>query len=412
MRLADPVLTKAWTNIRAAENRIAWETPFHAENLAAMRMLPEPDARTMRIGKIDGVVTVEFAPEFVAGLSIVQAAAVLKHEIHHLVFGHLAHTPRMYPNTLARTIAEEVCANEWIDSHELPGHPVLLEHFPELGPGQSYVERYRILEGMRLDNDPRAAGLKDEMERRERDDAVVSLGDVARMAEAAATKLGAERAAKGMPADKQRAIMRGLGRGNETGGVAALIPVAKGKSAIPWAAKLRNFLAAEAAFLSPTYSRPSRRHPTLAGLVPGRESKPSNPRLMMVLDTSGSMSDALLAQVQREIVSMLPHCEAWLVQCDTRVHEVRRIDLSEMISPLRVLGRGGTDLRPALSPALIQQIRPAWIVVFTDGQGPVPENPPPCRLAWALGGDNPVVPAGYGEVIDVSGRVSLSGGSE
>jgi predicted metal-dependent peptidase len=132
---------------------------------------------------------------------------------------------------------------------------------------------------------------------------------------------------------------------------------------------------------------------------------------MIVLDTSGSMTDALLGEVQREIRAMLPYCEAWLVQVDTKVQEVRRLDLSETVRPLQVLGRGGTDFRPALSPALIRKIRPAWILVFTDGHGPAPDVPPPCRLAWVLGGFRPVVPAKYGEVIEL-GRSLLALGKE
>jgi predicted metal-dependent peptidase len=411
MKSSDPVLDKAWNNIRAAEQRIAWETPFHGHNLATMRIVPEPAAKTMRIGRVDGVVAVEFAPVFVASLLIRQAAAVLTHEIHHLIFGHLGHSRALYPNTMARTIAEEVSVNEWIDARDLPGRPVLLEQFPELKPGQSFQERYKILSNMNLREDPRTAGLADELERRERDHETVTTADVVRMAEVAVADLGPEKATKGMPIEKQRAIMQGIGRGSEAGGFASLVPAATGRPVVQWVAKLRRFLGAEAARTEPTYCRPCRRHPEMAGLVPGREAKPSNPRLMIVLDTSGSMTDALLGEVQREIRAMLPYCEAWLVQVDTKVQEVRRLDLSETVRPLQVLGRGGTDFRPALSPALIRKIRPAWILVFTDGHGPAPDVPPPCRLAWVLGGFRPVVPAKYGEVIEL-GRSLLALGKE
>ena len=401
MRTSDSSIDRAWANIRAAEQRIAWECPFHGFNLASMRMGPDPAAETMRIGKAKGIVTVGFSSDFVAGLTVTQTAAVLKHELHHLVFGHLAHTRSAFPNTLARTIAEEVCANEWIEARDLPGKPILLSQFPELRENQTFEERYKLLSGLRLDQDPRTAGLGDEIARRESDAGTITRSDVARMAEAAVANLGAEKAAKGMAQGMQRAVLNGIGRGTEAGGLSVLVPVAEGKAVIPWAAKLRKFLGMDAGHSQPTYCRPSRRHRSLAGLVPGWETKPRNPRLMMVLDTSGSMDDTLLAEVQREIRAIVPHCEPWLVQCDTQVHEVRRIGAMEMASPLKLHGRGGTDFRPALCPDLIRRIRPAWIVVFTDGQGPAPESPPPCRLAWILCGPRASVPANYGEVIEM-----------
>jgi len=373
-------------------------------------MLADPESKTMRIHKCDGIVTVEFAPDFVSGLSIRQTTAVLAHELNHLAFGHLAHSRDRYPHDLARTISEEVCANEWLDVRDLPGAPVLLAHFPELSPGQSFQERYEILAALPLEDDPRAAGLGEELKRRQQDAGTVSIADVRRMAEAAITDLGHPVATKGIPGEMQRAIMRGIGAGSEAGDFTGLVHAAGGKPTVSWAAKLRRFLG-DGSRIQPTYCRPSRRHPEMVGLVPGSETKPQNPRILLVLDSSGSMSDELLGEVLREIRGILPHSEAWLIQCDTKIHEMRRFDLNEAAKPFQVRGRGGTDFRPALSPTILRKIRPGWIIFFTDGYGPAPETPPPCRIAWVLGGRNPHVPADYGEVIKL-GDGSLFGGSK
>lgn len=403
MTFDDPILEKAWGNMRAAEMRLAWETPFHGHNLSMMRMGPNASIPTIRIGKVDGVIKVEFSPNFVAALTIRQAAAVLKHEIHHLVFGHLCHSRETHPNSMARTIAEEVSVNEWIDAADLPGHPVLLEHFPELKPGQSFEERYRILSALNLNGDPRVAGLEDEAEIRESGSPSITTSDLTRMAGAAVADLGMEKATKGLPCGKQQAIMQGINHGAEAGGLSTLVQAASGKSVVPWAAKLRRFLGADSGKVVPTYSRPSRRHPSLAGLVPGRESKPQNPRVMLAMDSSGSMTDSVLAEIHREIMEIIPHAEVWLIQFDTIIQEVRRLAPSDLTKPLVVRGRGGTDFRPPLSRNLIQRIKPAWLIVFTDGHGPAPVEPPPCRLAWVLGGFRPQVPASYGEVIPLAG---------
>jgi len=398
----DPILDKAWANMRAAEMRLAWETPFHGHNLAMMHMGPNPSIPTMRIGKVNGAIKIEFSPEFTADLTIRQAAAVLKHEIHHLVFGHLCHSREAFPNSMARTIAEEVSVNEWIDASDLPGQPVLLEHFPELKPGQSFEERYRILSSMNFESDPRVARLEDEAEIREASSPTISSSDVARMAGAAVADLGAEKASKGMPGGKQQAILRGMSHGTEAGGLASLVQATSGKPVVPWAARLRRFLGADSGKVVPTYSRPSRRHLALAGLVPGRETKPQNPRVMLAVDSSGSMTDSVLAEIHREILGIIPHAEVWLVQFDTIVQEVRRLSPSEIVKGLVFRGRGGTDFRPPLSHKLIQRIKPAWVILFTDGHGVAPPEPPKCRLAWVLCGFRPQAPASYGEIIPLA----------
>ena len=407
MRTVDTTTDRAWANFRAAEQRLAWEQPFHAHHLATMRVRPDDTTETMQISRVDGIVTIGFCCEFVAGLTIRQAEAVLKHELNHLVFGHLSHTCAQFPDTVARVIAEEVSANEWIPTADLPGNPVLLEQFPELSPGQTFEERYRILRRMDLRNDPRTACLDQEVARRQSARVTITLADVARMVSAATTDLGALKAAKGMPAGKQKAILAGIGRGNELGGMGALIEASGEAAVVPWVRMLRRFLSTQSEGTRPTYCRPSRRHRDLAGLVPGWESKPANPRVMLVLDTSGSMTDSVLSLVQREIRALVPHSEVWMVQCDTRVHEIRRLSVSDMATPLRVHGRGGTDFRPALAPEVVGKIRPAWILVFTDGHGPAPEQKPPCKLAWVLGGHMPTKPAAYGEAIwlDVAGKI-------
>ncbi|WP_457028498.1 vWA domain-containing protein [Kitasatospora sp. P5_F3] len=134
-----------------------------------------------------------------------------------------------------------------------------------------------------------------------------------------------------------------------------------------------------------TYGRPSRRSAGLPGVVlPSLRRRP--PRVAVIIDTSGSVSDAELGSALREVaaisqalcgrrdlVSVLP--------CDAASGIVHQLCRAEGI-PL--VGGGGTDLRAGFARALQTGQRPDVIVVLTDGQTPWPSSRPPCRTVVGL----------------------------
>jgi predicted metal-dependent peptidase len=134
-----------------------------------------------------------------------------------------------------------------------------------------------------------------------------------------------------------------------------------------------------------SYGRPSRRSASLPGVVmPSLRRRP--PRVCVVIDTSGSVSDAELGSAlletsaigravggRRDLVSV--------VSCDAAARIVHPLCRAEAI-PL--FGGGGTDLRAGFAEALRARPRPDVIVVLTDGQTPWPTERPPCRTVVGL----------------------------
>ncbi|WP_438295377.1 vWA domain-containing protein [Streptomyces sp. HUAS TT7] len=134
-----------------------------------------------------------------------------------------------------------------------------------------------------------------------------------------------------------------------------------------------------------TYGRPSRRSAGMPGVVlPSLRRKP--PRVSVVIDTSGSVSDTELGSAllevaaisrtvggRRDLVSVLP--------CDAAARIVHPLCRGEGI-PL--MGGGGTDLREGFARALRARPRPDAIVILTDGQTPWPATRPPCRTVVGL----------------------------
>ncbi|WP_089156383.1 vWA domain-containing protein [Micromonospora sp. NBS 11-29] len=134
-----------------------------------------------------------------------------------------------------------------------------------------------------------------------------------------------------------------------------------------------------------TYGRPSRRSAGAPGVVlPALRRRP--PRVCVIIDTSGSVSDAELGSAllevaaiaravggRRDLVTVLP--------CDAAAEVVRTLCRTEEI-PL--VGGGGTDLRAGFARALRDRACPDVIVVLTDGQTPWPSSRPPCRTVVGL----------------------------
>jgi predicted metal-dependent peptidase len=133
-----------------------------------------------------------------------------------------------------------------------------------------------------------------------------------------------------------------------------------------------------------TYGRPSRRSAGVPGAVlPSLRRRP--PRVCVVIDTSGSVSDAELGSALLEVTAISRAVGGrrdlvTVVPCDAAAPIAHPLCRAEGI-PLT--GGGGTDLRTGFAKALRAQPRPDVVVVLTDGQTPWPDRPP-CRTVVGL----------------------------
>lgn len=109
---------------------------------------------------------------------------------------------------------------------------------------------------------------------------------------------------------------------------------------------------------------------------PGRISS-SSPRIVMVIDTSGSMSDNDLSIVESEVIGAHnAGAEVWIMHCDSRV-----ANQPVLFRPGMCLneyhGRGGTDFRPAfqfLETGWFDPSSISYVVFLTDGYGTAPSS--------------------------------------
>jgi len=139
----------------------------------------------------------------------------------------------------------------------------------------------------------------------------------------------------------------------------------------------------------PTFARPDRRshayHPVL---VPGGYT--ITPRVAVVVDTSGSVSDGMLGQALAEVRGIVRGMgPVDLYSVDAAVHAVRKVFGNQ---PVQLYGGGGTDMGVGIARAVEDGHQ--LVVVLTDGLTPWPPHPPKRGVKVVAGilGDGPNPP--------------------
>ena len=127
-----------------------------------------------------------------------------------------------------------------------------------------------------------------------------------------------------------------------------------------------------------TYSRRSRRQQASPQVILPGMRRPA-PAVAVVLDTSASMDDDLLAQALGEVKGVLAGTGVDehglpIVVCDAAVQAITRITGP---ADIPLAGGGGTDLRHGIDAAARIRPRPDVLIVLTDGDTPWPQSPPP-----------------------------------
>lgn len=215
-------------------------------------------------------------------------------------------------------------------------------------------------------------------------------------AEAEATRTWRERLQRAHAGDGAFSLLRTLG---------ADLPQVR----TPWEQLLRT-QAARALAPKPalSWSRPSRSYLARQGRSasgrrlpwePGTSGSRPVPRLVLVVDVSGSIGDRLLQRFGRELDALTRRLGAGLtlVVGDEQVQSVSRFEPGRSnLAELRFQGGGGTDFTPLLEEA--SRHGPDLVVVLTDLQGPA-RHRPACPLLWAVPADFAQAEAPFGRVL-------------
>ena len=140
-----------------------------------------------------------------------------------------------------------------------------------------------------------------------------------------------------------------------------------------------------------SYMRPSRREGAM--ILPSLRSAQAD--IMVVLDTSGSISEQEIDEFMSEIDAIKGQLRARIVlhACDTALAEDGPWIFEawdEFRSPKAIQGGGGTDFRPVFEWISRQGRETDLLLYFTDAQGEFPLHEPPFPVLWLVKGKVPI----------------------
>ncbi len=314
-----------------------------------------------------------------------QRLGALKHEVLHLVFGHLLRE-QDFANIRIFHLAADLVVYQYLSAEQLGPTALTLNFFPELDlqpfrPVDVYYDELANAWNKTLRRgqiiSPKLSNLM-----------AAGTGPLAGH-ELWQNEVGALSAAEkkvltsGVQQIVQNAIQRvgAKGQGSLPGALQIQLNqlVLKQEPTLDWRRFLRLFVGAgQRTFLQNTLRKPSRRY----GVNPGLRIRNKH-KLLIALDTSASIADAEIQAFFQEI-QQIWHLgtEIFILECDTQINNAY---IYRGTIPAVVAGRGGTHFDAAIEYAN-QKSNADAVVYFTDGLGPAPSLP--CRkpLLWMISG--------------------------
>jgi predicted metal-dependent peptidase len=101
------------------------------------------------------------------------------------------------------------------------------------------------------------------------------------------------------------------------------------------------------------------------------------PRVAVLIDTSGSMSDGMLTQSVAEVHGVLKQignaAEVMVASCDAAVHKIQKVWSSKEV---QLYGGGGTDIGVGIATIDAAKPKVDLLIIVTDCHTPWPEVKP------------------------------------
>lgn len=335
--------------LTSALTRLAFDQPFFGTLLAMTPLIAQPAVAALATNGV----RIFYNPDFLEGLTNDETVAVLAHELLHICYLHCDTTRRGGRHFRKWNAACDFAINQELTQwgFTLPKGVLRSAAFKGLCAEQIY-ERLPDTTCVCLDELlPMPAGAKEEVQ-----------GRILTAAAATSGKL---------PADLARWIA-GLRR-----------------SRVPWQRHLHRFLQTALAREDQSFLPPNRRHLWEERYLPS-VTQGARPRLVVAVDTSGSISAAQQDAFAAEIAALSGLCsELLLLTCDARIHETIQLNVfSSRLKSLTLTGGGGTDFRPVFDYLRATQQRPDVLLYLTDGNGSYPDSAPrEYPVLWCLSGE-------------------------
>lgn len=373
--------------IQAARVILLHKMPYLASALFAVTFVPNPHVQTMGI---DRWWRVYYNPDQLEKWTIGEVAAVILHEVHHVLHDH-------HDRSVARGITPEDHLR-WNIAADIPINDGLTEGLEDkaaashmtikLPEGCVYSSTFGFEKGLLAET------YFDLLESK-----VVKVYVLANGSEGSGAGTGKVpgEAEEGEPkpgetpdaaqvrfevASAGREHAKGQAPGSMPGWMKELIDNVLGEPKIPWQRLLKTYVRRIIRMASGrtdyTFTKPARRQHCTKVILPGMVAPEVN--VSVLLDTSGSMSQDRLRAALTEINGVLKACGsngAKMHEADTEVTASKKV--RGKLSKVELTGRGGTDMAGALQ-SVWKMDKPQLMILMTDGETGWPPAPLPCPV--------------------------------
>jgi predicted metal-dependent peptidase len=324
--------------------------------------------------------------------SVEQIGGVLFHEVWHLLREHHARAEQLGAGIDARrwNLAADAEINDDLveASIRLPGQPVLPKDFRQ-ATGLLAEEYYRHAPPTKTcDCGSGADGVPREHEDGDPSDEKPGLsrtqGDLVRTAVAREIVEAAKTAGDVPDGVRRWAAQR-------------LTPKVDWRAVL--SSQVKRAMASAAGAVDYSWGRPSRRQ--VPGVLLPSLRRPV-PTVAIVIDTSGSVDDRMLAQAIAEVDGALVSSgtrrgDVTVLSCDAGVGNTQRIRSAQQV---QLIGGGGTDMRVGIKAALRLRPAPDVVIVLTDGWTPWPAERPRAVVVVGLLEACPERPPEWARVVE------------
>ena len=353
---------------RASKSLILNE-PFYGLFLIGLNKKIRKDIPTAGVSKNGIGVQLSINPGFFADLNEKQRIGLLKHELLHVSFGHIAMRDR-FSNHKLFNIAADLEINQYISADHLPEGGLTLDTFPELNlPERAGTTKYyELLEKEQQSGScPSLESILDQMD----GDSQYCHGTWKEFEDLteAEKKLVEKQVQHQLKETAEQTEKR---RGNIPGELADLISRLRHiePPKFDWKGYLRRFVGNS----SVSYTKKLRRKYNKRYVEnPGLKIKFKN-NILVGVDTSGSVSNSELKEFMNELVHMhkTGH-KITVAQCDTQINSVEEFNPRK---DWEIKGRGGTSFQPVIDLYNERKGKYTALIYLTDGEAYTPENCP------------------------------------
>lgn len=308
-------------------------------------------------------------PTFWSTLSDLQKSGILKHEVLHIILDHFQYTKEKYPDEESLNIACDLVVNQMIPRIELPDTAYYLDTFSELNllPNKGVDYYYKKIVNLTGDSstDEQLKNKKEDYQfynHKWKDVTDLSSDEKQEIKEDVKIKCNIIK-------DKYEI-------GNLDNILETIVKNTSTYKPLSWKKILRQFWSSsKKTYIKSTRRKRSKRYP----LQEGKKIKVKQ-NILVAVDTSGTMSDEMIADVFNEIDEMYKSkCVITILEADTTI---KKEYVYKGVRPKKISGRGGTSFDYVIEECNKRKLD--GVIYMTDGLAYAPEKKCKHKLLWII----------------------------